>query len=100
VTSGASLPRIENVNWLRKQRGGRPARGQGFGVPADQVAEVGNGPVGAGLDEPVIVELLQVSLNDVGLFRDHREQGAQRLARLGVAPADVLCSSSIWPWRR
>jgi hypothetical protein len=52
---------------------------EGFGVArhvavSDEVAEVGHDPVLAGLDEPVVVELPEVGVEQVGLFGDHGEQ--------------------------
>ena len=68
---------------------GRPLRLAGFvdGPVADQVADVGHHPVLAGLDEPVLVELGDVVFDDVHLLGDHLQQGAQRIALLGVAQA-------------
>jgi hypothetical protein len=39
----------------------------GPGVP-DQVAEIGQGPVGAGLDEPRVREFVDISVNQIELF--------------------------------
>ena len=54
---------------------------------ADQVADIGRHPVGAGLDELVVVELLDVLLERGELLGEGRDQRAQRLALLGVAQA-------------
>ena len=54
---------------------------------ADQVADVGRDPVGAGLDELVVVELLEIFLENTDLPVDEGEQLAERFALLGVANA-------------
>ena len=84
-------------------------------VVADQVADVGNHPAGAGLDELVVVELLDVVLNDPRLRRHDAEQRLQRAAGLrvliavdrrqereqlvGVEAHDQTRSSPVWPGR-
>ncbi len=45
---------------------------------ADQVADVRRDPVGAGLDELVVVELVEVFLQDAELLAEHAEQRSQR----------------------
>ena len=47
---------------------------------ADQVTDVGHDPVLAGLDEPVVVELVDVVLDQIDLLADDAQQGAQRVA--------------------
>ena len=56
---------------------------------AEQVAEVGDDPVGAGLDERVVVELAEIRGDQVGLLTEHPEEGLERpvLAGFGVALA-------------
>ncbi len=55
---------------------------------ADQVAKVGQYPVLAGLDEPVVVQAADVVLDHADLLRDHLQQRAQWLA-LGAVPQTV-----------
>ena len=54
---------------------------------ADQVADVGRDPVGAGLDELVVVELLDPLGDHVDLVADHLDELAQHAVLLGVADA-------------
>ena len=54
---------------------------------ADDPADVGRGPVVAGLDEEVVEELLDVLLDDGALAGEHGQERAQRLALVGVAHA-------------
>ena len=54
---------------------------------ANQVADVGRHPVGAGLDELVVVELFYVFFQCLELPRDQLNQVAQRVALLLVADA-------------
>ena len=68
--------------------GAGDARGRAVQRPiADQAADVGRCPVGAGLDELVVVELLDVLLDDGRLLGDHAQQLPKREALLGVADA-------------
>ena len=55
------------------------------GLVVDQAADVGDHPVGAGLDEPVLVERGDVLLDDVHLLGDDAQEGLQRIALIGVA---------------
>ena len=50
---------------------------------ADQVADIGNDPVGAGLDEQIVVELVEIVLHDRELLADKRQKRQQRAAGLG-----------------
>ena len=52
---------------------------------ADQLADIGDDPVLAGLDEPVVVELADILLDEVHLLGDDAQQGAQRVALIDVA---------------
>ena len=54
---------------------------------ADQVADVGHDPVGARLDELVVVELRQVLFQRADLLGQHGHQRLQRPALFGVAHA-------------
>ena len=60
------------------------------GLVSDQVADVGHGPVLAGLDEPVAVELVDVGLHDVDLGADDLQQLAQHAAGRRVGGTVVL----------
>jgi len=60
-----------------------------------QVAEIGDDPRLAGLDEEIVPELADVPLEQVRLLLDDAQQGAQRLAEPGVARAVDLAVS----WR-
>ena len=69
-----------------------PRRGDGGHDPvqrpvADEVADVGRDPVGARLDELVVVGLLEALREHVDLVGEHVEQLAQHAALLGVAHA-------------
>jgi hypothetical protein len=56
---------------------------------AQQVADVGDDPLLARLDEPVVVQLLDVGLEEVDVARDDAQQGAQLvLLRLIAHPVD------------
>ena len=98
VTSRASCSSTEAVPRRRRIADGVGDLGPGAGDAggravqrpvADQAADVGRRPVGAGLDELVVVELLDVLLDDGRLLGDHAEQLAQREALVGVAePVD------------
>ena len=76
----AAAGRVEGI----KRAGCRRPDGGAEG-DVDQVGEVGDEPVLAGLDEPVGVELGDVRLERGDLIADHAEQGLQRAADLGVA---------------
>ena len=76
--------------------GSRPA-------DAEQVADVRHDPLLAGLDEPVVVEALDVGLEDPQLLLDDRQQRAQLLAALarvaravdgGQQPVEVVASGA------
>ena len=54
---------------------------------ANQVADIGGHPMIAGLDELVVVELLDILFERLELRRDQRDQRAQRVALLLVANA-------------
>ena len=54
---------------------------------ADQVTQIGDDPVLAGLDEPVLVEPVDIALDDVDLFGDHLQKRAERKPQFGVALA-------------
>ena len=54
---------------------------------ADQVADVRHDPVFAGLDEPVLVELRDIVLDDIHLLADDPQQRAQRIVVLRIAHA-------------
>ena len=91
VTSRASCSSISAVPLRRRIGDGvgdlgarrRDARRHAVQRPvADQVADVGRHPVGAGLDELVVVELLEVLLERLELARDQR-----RAARAAARPA-------------
>src|SRR5262249_4393632 len=65
--------------------GARPDRVQA--AHAEQVADVGDDPRVARLDEPVLVEALDVALDDVRLALEHFEQRLEGTAALDVAHA-------------
>src|SRR2546421_3934684 len=54
---------------------------------ADQIADVRHSPLGAGLDELIVVELRQVFFQHADLFGDDREQRLERFASFRVARA-------------
>jgi hypothetical protein len=54
------------------------------GLIPDQVGQVGNDPIVAGLDEPVVVGTPEVVFDHAGLLVDHSQQRAQRKALVGV----------------
>ena len=54
---------------------------------ADQFADIGDRPIGAGFDEPVGILLGDVILNRIDLFADHAQQRVQGIALCGVAGA-------------
>ena len=55
---------------------------------ADEVADIGDGPVGAGLDELVVVELGEILLHRRELAGKDRQQGLQRSAG-GLLPQRI-----------
>ncbi|MEZ4612654.1 MAG: hypothetical protein R2838_20830 [Caldilineaceae bacterium] len=56
---------------------------------ADQVADVGHDPRRAGLDEEIVVHLVQILGHHLGLLGQHDHEIAQRIAAFGVAqPVD------------
>jgi hypothetical protein len=55
------------------------------GQIADEIGQVRHDPVLGGLDEPVVVQLAQIVLDDVDLLAYHSEQSAQRIALLRIA---------------
>jgi hypothetical protein len=60
------------------------------GLVADQLAEVGDQLLAAGLDEPVVVERVEVVLDDVGLLGHHPQQCPQGMPLGFVAlPVDL-----------
>ena len=64
------------------------ARGHAVQRPvADQVADVGRHPLGAGLDELIVVELVEILAQHRDLFGDDAAQRFERLALLRVANA-------------
>ena len=54
---------------------------------AEQFADVGDDPGVAGLDEPVLVELLDVALDELALALEDVQQRLERVAVLDVAGA-------------
>ena len=69
----------------------RRAGGQRLLVPvqrlvAGQFPQVRHQPVLAGLDEPVVVELVDGVGQDLALLLEHGEQAAQRVPGVGIAP--------------
>jgi hypothetical protein len=67
----------------------KPDARAGGRLKAEEVGQIGNYPWLAGLDEPVVVETIDVPLDDRDLLRDHLQQRPQRLVALGVAqPVD------------
>ena len=65
------------------------AEGDGVdGIEADQLADVGNGPGRAGLNELIVVELPHVLANDGGLALQDREECFKLAALQGVAGAE------------
>ena len=75
-------------------RAGHLGRDAVQALVADEVADIGHGPVGAGLDEQVVVELLQAFPGHRDLLGQHADQlferpalQAQGLRKLGVADA-------------
>ena len=66
---------------------GAAADGVAQRVVADEVADVGDDPRAAGLDEEVVVELRDVVLDDVDLLGDDPQQRAQDVALVGVLVA-------------
>src|SRR5678815_1478233 len=67
---------------------GRRWAGLGDRPVADQIADVRNDPVIGGLDEPVLVELGDVVLDDIDLLGDDLEQGLERIAAVCVPDAN------------
>ena len=63
----------------------------------DQVADIGHGPVLAGLDEPVVVELIGVALDQLELPRQDLHQRQQRAPLVGVAGGDVARQQLVQP---
>ena len=72
---------------------------------AEQVADVRHDPLLAGLDEPVVVEPLDVGLEDAQLLLDDRQQRAQLVAALvrvavavdrGQQPVQVVARRRSW----
>ena len=55
---------------------------------ADEIADIGDDPRLAGLDEGVFLKLPDILLDDIGLQIDDVEQSAQAFATLLVALAD------------
>ena len=47
-----------------------------YRLVSGQIADVGNHPILAGLDEPVVVELEDIVFHDVDLFADNAQQVA------------------------
>ena len=80
---GDLAPAAGRVQGTGVAAGRRPDGGAEGDV--NQVGEVGDEPVLAGLDEPVVIELGDVRLERGDLVADHAEQGPQRTADVGVA---------------
>ncbi len=78
---GARRDRPGQRRGLRAGRAARArlwagVRGRMQGNMADEIAEIGDDPVCARLNEPVVVERLDVALDDLHLFVDHLKQGS------------------------
>ncbi len=66
--------------------GAERARGQSIHRPvADQVADIGDDPLGAGLDELIVVQLRQILVQDRDLAAIAESSARKRAALLGVA---------------
>ncbi len=102
--TGAPAGGVEGQFFEDQRRALAPAQAQGVGderpraesggatdgiegAHAEQVADVGDDPVFAGFDEGVVVEPFDVGFDERTLAGDDAEQGAQRVARFGVALA-------------
>ena len=57
---------------------------------ADQGGDIGYHPRLAGLDEPIVIELVDVALDDVELFGEQGGQGLERPARFRVSVPMML----------
>jgi hypothetical protein len=55
------------------------------GRVSDQITDVGNHPVLAGFDKPVLIELGDVGVHDVDLFGNHLQQRAQLITAIRIA---------------
>ena len=84
--AAAPLRRRKRIVLATSARGLSALRGQSIHRPvADQVADIGYDPVGAGLDELIVVQLRQILVQNRDLCGDRGQQRAQRTAVLGVA---------------
>ena len=61
---------------------------------ADQIANIGHRPIGAGFDEPIGILLINIGFDDINLFPDQCQQRAQGKTDLGIA-RPVECRKQI-----
>ena len=72
--AGHFAARSENLVTLAVLGGGTGFAGFLYRLVSGQIADVGNHPILAGLDEPVVVELADIVFHDVDLFADNAQQ--------------------------
>ena len=90
VRATSARPSMALVQPLALGRGRLGRLSHAERLVSHQVADVGDDPVLAGLDEPVAVELVDVGLHDVDLRADDLQQLAQHAACGGVGGTVVL----------
>lgn len=67
------------------------------GTRSDEIAEIGDDPVLAGLDEPIVVERVDVLLDDFQLAGKDLHQGLKGTALVSVEGADMAGQQAVEP---